>query len=242
MPGLLRGTRGFVLAGLFLSALLVGGGILLSSLAGPAPEDPAANSRGPGPGAAPGRESDGGQEADPGQEPGSNAGEESAAAPNTQPPAAVPDPERPLEVPPGSAGNAAGPLPASRDVPEPMTLISLPLPPADAAEGRLAGGFPEQLVPPAHATEVVSSSVAASGNTLQAGLRATSAAAARDVLAFYSEHFSGLGFQPGAEETVGGTTRAVWSYGTSSVTLSIGPDAGGAALDYSIFAILRAGI
>ncbi|MFZ3454197.1 hypothetical protein [Arthrobacter sp. 7Tela_A1] len=236
MPGKLRGTRGFVLAGLFLSALLVGGGIFLSSLAGPKPQDPAANSREPVPETAPGRQ------ADAGQEPGSNSGEETLAVPNTQPPAAVPDPERPLEVPPASAGDGAGELPASRDLPEAMTLINLPLPPADAAEGRLVGGFPEQLVPPAPATEVVSSSVAASGNTLQAGLRATGAAVPRDVLAFYSEHFRNLGFQPGAEETVGGTTSAVWSYGTSSVTLSIGPEAGGTAMDYSIFAVLRAGI
>lgn len=219
------GGRTVVLLGLLLSVLLVAAGMVLARLpgsgAGPAPGENAQQ-----PGAA----------AD--QVPGGAVPQETAAAPNTLPPAPAPDPDRPLEVPPGAAGQPGGSLPASRELPEPRTLLSLPLPEADAAEGRLVDAFPQDLVPPVPGSRVLSSSVASSGNTLQTGLRAAADPAA--VLEFYDGHFAALGFQPGARETAGGVTTAVFSYGNSSVTVTAGEPAPGA--EYFVFAVLRAGL
>ncbi|MER1995496.1 MAG: hypothetical protein ABTA24_03230, partial [Arthrobacter sp.] len=201
-----------MLLGLLLSVLLVAGGLVLARLpgsgTGPAPVQ---NAQQHSPAA----------DQVPDQVPGGAVPpQETAAAPNTLPPAPAPDPDRPLEVPPGAAGQPAGSLPASRGLPEPRTLLSLPLPEADAAEARLVEAFPQDLVPPAPGSRVLSSSIASSGNTLQAGLRAAADPAA--VLEFYDGHFAALGFQPGARETAGGVTTAVFSYGNSSVTVTAG--------------------
>ncbi|MER2135253.1 MAG: hypothetical protein ABS910_11310 [Arthrobacter sp.] len=221
------GSRTVVLLGLVLSVLLVAGGLVLARLpgsgAGPVPEGEAWQT---------------GAAAD--QIPGGSVPLATAAAPNTLPPAPAPDPERPLEVPPGAAGQPEGSLPASRELPEPRTLLSLPLPEPDAAEGRLVDAFPQDLVPPVPASTVLSSSVASSGNTLQAGLRAAADPAA--VLEFYDRHFAALGFQPGARNTAGGVTTLVFSYGSSSVTVSTLPETTpGADPEYFVFAVLRAG-
>ena len=227
------GTKTFVLAGLGLAAVLLAGGAFLSGLPGstPAPATQDADSH----------SDSGGLSQDPRQAPGENAPEDLPSAPSALPPAASPDPDRPLEVPPGSAATAAGTLPASRSLPQAKALLDLPLPLADAAEGRLVEAFPDQLVPLSPGAQVLASSVASSGNTLQAGLRASSSSSTDELLAFYAGHFENLGFQPGAPETSGGTTTAIWSYGTSAVTVSIGSGGGGPDLPYSVFAVLRAG-
>ena len=222
-----RTRRALVLLGLVLSLLLVAAGMILSWLPGSS-SDPAPREDAHGPAA----------DEVPG---GAVPRETGAAPPNTLPPAPAPDPDRPLEVPPGAGGQPEGPLPASRDLPEPRILLSLPLPEPDAAEGRLVGSFPQDLVPPVPASTVLSSSVASSGNTLQAGLRAAADPAA--VLEFYDRHFAALGFQPGALNTAGGATTAVFSYGRSSVTVSTAPEtAPGTGPEYSVFAVLRAGL
>ena len=217
-----------MILGLALSVLLLASGAMLSRLPGgggavPLPAFPqtAATPASEGPAAL-----------------GGPAPQRTAAVPNSLPPAPAPDPGRPLEVPPGAAGPAGGPLPASRELPKPDTLLSLPLPPADSAQGRLVHNFPGTLVPPAPASTIISSSVASSGNTLQAGLNGTGEAAA--VLAFYADHFGALGFHAGSIEAAGGTTTASWSYGNSSVTVSTGAAASGAGPGYFVFAVLRA--
>jgi len=236
MAKLMRGTKAFVVTGLLLAAVLLAGGVILSGLPGPA-SAPEAQPAGAGAGTG-GLSPDSG----PGPAPGEFTAEDAASAPGARPPAASPDPERPLEVPPGSTVAGAGTLPASRVLPEVETLLELPLPPADAAEGRLVEAFPEHVLPLSPGTKVLASSIASSGNTLQAGLRASTSSGTDEVLAFYASHFESLGFQPGAPETSGGTTTAVWSYGTSAVTVSVGPATGGAELTYSVFAVLRAGV
>ncbi len=217
------GSRTVVLLGLLLSVLLVAGGMVLARLpgsgTGPVPQENARHSGAPA-----------------GQVPGGSVPLATAAAPNTLPPAPAPDPDRPLEVPPGAAGQPDGSLPASRELPEPRTLLSLPLPEPDTAEGRLVDAFPQDLLPPVPASTVLSSSVASSGNTLQAGLRAAADPAA--VLEFYDRHFAALGFQPAARNIAGGVTTAVFSYGSSSVTVSTAPEA---VPEYFVFAVLRAG-
>ncbi|WP_066299125.1 hypothetical protein [Arthrobacter luteolus] len=238
MAKLMRGTKAFVVTGLILAAVLLAGGVILSGLSGPASAPEAQDAA---PDAAPGAGT-GGLSPGPGPAPGEYTAEDTASAPGARPPAASPDPERPLEVPPGAAAAGAGTLPASRVLPEAKTLLEPPLPPADAAEGRLVDAFPEHVLPLSPGTRILASSIASSGNTLQAGLRASSSSGTVDVLAFYASHFQSLGFQPGAPETAGGTTTAVWSYGASAVTVSVGPATGGADLPYSVFAVLRAGV
>lgn len=239
MAKLMRGTKAFVVAGLILAAVLVAGGIILSGLPGPASGPEADTSAGTGTDAG---TDTGGLSPGSAPAPGEYTAEDAASVPGARPPAASPDPERPLEVPPGSAVAGAGTLPASRVLPEAKTLLEPPLPPADAAEGRLVDAFPEHVLPLSPGTKVLASSIASSGNTLQAGLRASTSSGTDEVLAFYAGHFESLGFQPGAPETSGGTTTAVWSYGTSAVTVSVGPATGGEDLPYSVFAVLRAGV
>lgn len=217
--------RALVFLGLVVSVLLVAAGMILSRMPG--------NSGAPAPG-------ENGQGIAADQVPGGAVPTETDAAANTLPPAPAPDLSRPLEVPPGAAGQPAGSLPASRVLPEPRTLLSLPLPDADAAEDRLVDAFPEELVPPVPGSRVISSSVASSGNILQAGLRAAADPAA--VLEFYDGHFAALGFQPGAPETAGGVTTAVFSYGNSSVTVTAGGSVPGTGTEYFVFAVLRAGL
>ena len=222
-------SRGFVLFGLFISAILVAGGMFVAGLPVPersvADKDPARTGHAREPGVA---QPPGGRPPDP------------ETVRNTLPPAVAPDPDRPLEVPPGVAGTDGSRLPASREIAEARVLLSLPLPPADAAEGRLVDAFPQDVIPPAPGATVLGSSIASSGNTLQAGLRA--AGASGDVLLFYADHFTALEFQAGPRSTSAGTTTAVWSYGSSSITVSVGPAEPAAGPEYSVFAVLRAGI
>ena len=242
MPRTSRGPKAFVAAGLGLAAVLLTGSAILSSLPGPGPgsgadSGPATQDAEEGSQASGSDQARGSEQA-----PGERSPEDSAAAPSALPPPASDDPERQLEVPPGSAGTGAETLPASRAVPEANVLLTLPLPPANAAEHRLVEAFPTQLVPLSPGAVVLSSSIMSSGNTLQAGLSANSSSGPEDILAFYAGHFESLGFQPGAPETAGGTTSAAWSYGSSAVTVSIGPGAGPEGTSYYVFAVLRAGV
>ncbi|MGW9402481.1 hypothetical protein ACWGQ2_00760 [Arthrobacter sp. NPDC055585] len=222
----LTARRAVVVLGLGLSILFLAGGTLLARLPGNVAFPAADGTPAPLPTA----------DQVPGGIPPQKAQESTGALP----PAAAPDPDRPLEVPPGAATRDSGSLPVSRELPEARVLVRLPLPAADAADGHLVADFPQDILPVVPGSLVLSSSVASSGNTLQAGLHASGDPTA--VLEFYEGHFQALGFQPGARETAGGTTTAVFSYGSSSVTVTTGEGTPGTAAEYFVFAVLRAGL
>ena len=138
------------------------------------------------------------------------------------------------EVLPPSAPEPTG-LPPSKPLPE---LVSLPLPAADSASGRLVSGFPSAVIPTAPLSQVVDSSVTAEGHRLQATLNATTRSTGAEVLDYYRGAFAPVGLYDSAAPAAAGSSALVFARDGSSITLTVTDDVDGCS--YSIFATLSA--
>lgn len=168
-----------------------------------------------------------------------------AAAPNAQPtvsteapsdaatpgPAASATPVDGSEVLPPTSDEPLNRIPPRE--PAPPTL-SGPLPAADSAQGRLVAGFPVAVIGPAAGDEVIDSSVAPEGTTLQVTLTARSA---RDAEAI-RDHFRALWLPFGLTAQTRDTDELSFRSATASVTLDVVGTGTGTV--YTVFATLRA--
>lgn len=118
-------------------------------------------------------------------------------------------------------------------------LVTVPLPRAADARGRLATGFPAFLRP-TPASRIESSSVSPAGDRLQVALVGSTSLAPGDVLMSYRTRLAGRGLSElGAPASVAGSEAAAFRRGRSVVTISV--TSRGSGTDYIIHASLHTG-
>jgi septal ring-binding cell division protein DamX len=127
--------------------------------------------------------------------------------------------------------------PLNRIPPREPALPTLdgPLPAAGSAQGRLVAGFPVAVVGPAEGDEVIDSSVAPEGTTLQVTLTARSE---RDAEAI-RDHYRALWVPFGLTPQTHSTDELSFRSATASVTLDVVGTGTGTV--YTVVATLRAG-
>ena len=117
-------------------------------------------------------------------------------------------------------------------------LVTRPLPPTAATQGRLVKGYPVAALPLLNGSRALTSSVSRSPGRLQVTLTATTKAGPARVATFYSALLGRLGFGEKAAPAVGGSTAQAFRRGHNTVLLTITP---GSTTSYSLFASLIAG-
>lgn len=101
------------------------------------------------------------------------------------------------------------------------------VPAASSAEGRLAAGFPEHVVPVPDDVDVRSSSVAPQGQRVLVGLDALSDAAPEAVVDYYIRHCESLAWPVTRSTTDGGDPRVRCGFGEDELTVTAaGPSDG----------------
>ncbi|MFS0866270.1 hypothetical protein AB3M83_02915 [Microbacterium sp. 179-B 1A2 NHS] len=156
-------------------------------------------------------------------------------AERSTPPAPGPDPDAtPVDgsevQPPDATSRSAG-VPLM--TPEPP-LFDGSLPASGSARGELVDGYPDALAGPVEGDEVLESSVASEGTTLQATVTARSEKAPDAVRAALEKRWAAVGL---ASEAGAGETET--TYGGSSAAMTLSVSAGGTGTVYSIVAVLR---
>lgn len=111
--------------------------------------------------------------------------------------------------------------------------VTLPLPASATAQGELVAGFPADLAAPAEDSDVLDSTIASEGDTMQFTLRARSDASADAVLAHYAAAWAALGLAPSP------SAQGV-SYGDAYSSLSVVAESTGTGLVYTVYGVLRA--
>ncbi|KAA9106490.1 hypothetical protein [Microbacterium rhizomatis] len=137
------------------------------------------------------------------------------------PPTAVPD----ATLPPVAAPSSAPPTP----------LIAPPYPESATADFSLVPGFPEQVMGPAPASDILQSAIATEGNVMQVTLVGRTDASPDDVRAHYTELWSGLGLT-----NAGTTSDGSLSFTGPLESLTVSTTVGGTGTRYTVFGIFRA--
>lgn len=162
-----------------------------------------------------------------GQEPGSPA---VTSTPTRGPlPGATPTTGSEVQTPPPTEPGSGG-LPP---LPTPTPLIPPPLPESGSATGSLVEGFPVEIMGPTPESDIVESSIASDGTTMQVTLVARTDAPVDTVEAHYRQLWAGLGLSPGAQQTDLGYSDAY-----SSLTLAFSPTSGTGTV-YMIYGVFR---
>lgn len=138
-----------------------------------------------------------------------------------------------VQPPDPTATAGAGLPPRQPDEP----LVTAPLPESASADGELVDGFPADIMGPTDDSDVLSSSIATEGDTMQVTLVARTDASEEDV----TQHFRALWTDLGLSDA-GPSGSAALSYGDSlsSLTLAFTP-ASGTGTVYMVYGVLRAG-
>lgn len=155
---------------------------------------------------------------------------------NPKAPAAVPDPQRPLEVAPPAQKSTSAALPKSRDD---GPLVKSPLPAEGSASGKIVAGFPTDVIEAAPASALKSSSVSPQGSILQVSLVAHSTAEPLAVMQFYQKQFAQLGLGAAQAPASAGSSAMWFTLGTDKITVTTTPRQDGGT-EYSVFGILHA--
>lgn len=122
-------------------------------------------------------------------------------------------------------------------LPTPTALVEAPLPATAAAEGSLVKGFPELAAGPSGGSDVLNSSIASEGDTMQVTLVARTDASADDVRAHYRDTWSRLGLTETAS-----TDGTATTFGDTYTSLSLAfTPASGTGTVYVIYGVLRTG-
>lgn len=111
-------------------------------------------------------------------------------------------------------------------------LISAPLPKSSSEQGALVAGFPTKIMGPIKGSDVLSSSIATQGATMQVTLVARTDASQKKIRAHYEKLWASLGL---AENSTGGNVAYVGPY--ESLTLAV--QSTGTGIQYSIFGVFR---
>ncbi|GAA5083433.1 hypothetical protein GCM10025760_00060 [Microbacterium yannicii] len=111
--------------------------------------------------------------------------------------------------------------------------MSGPLPESGTSEGALVEGFPSEVMGEIEGSEVLSSSIAAAGDTMQVTLVARTDATPESIRSHYTELWTSLGL---SEATMSdGNLGYVGPY--ESLTLAVSTS--GTGIQYSIYGVFR---
>ncbi|WP_438354495.1 hypothetical protein [Microbacterium sp. CJ88] len=139
--------------------------------------------------------------------------------------------------PTGSVDNTlppvAPPVPIEPVAPA-EALVPPPYPASATAEGDLAAGFPVDVLGPMPASDVISSSIATEGSTMQVTLEGRTDTAVADVRAYYAQKWAALGLQ---EQS---TSDGSLTYTGRGAALSLSANEGGTGIRYTLFGVFRA--
>ncbi|TQJ30610.1 hypothetical protein [Microbacterium sp. SLBN-146] len=120
-------------------------------------------------------------------------------------------------------------------IPTASPLVTAPLPASASAEGELVAGFPADVMAPAPGSEVLSSSIATEGTTMQVDLVARTDAAQDDVEAHFRDLWGRLGLidSPAGDDAIVSSANAF-----TAVSLAFTP-ASGTGTVYMVHGVLR---
>jgi len=171
--------------------------------------------------------------------PGSGAtdGAEPSATPRptvTQGPVPGATPTTGSEVQPPEA--SAPPTDRLPPLPSQTPLVSEPLPASGSASGELVDGFPTELMGPAPDSDILESSIATEGATMQVTLVARTDASPDDVREHYRTLWASLGLSD-AGATSGADTA--FSDSLSSLSLAFSSSSGTGTV-YMVYGVFRA--
>jgi hypothetical protein len=119
-------------------------------------------------------------------------------------------------------------------VPAPAPLAAAPLPDSGSASGELVAGFPASVIGPTADSDVLSSSIATEGDTMQVTLVARTDTSTDDIRTHYAQHWAGLGLAPSDSEGAG----SAYADAYTSLSLAFSPDSGTGTV-YMIHAVFR---
>jgi len=131
---------------------------------------------------------------------------------------------------PAPTESGSGGLPP---LPTPTPLIEPPLPESGSATGSLVDGFPTAIVGPVPESDILDSSIASDGTTMQVTLVARTDASADGVEAHYRQLWVALGLSGLAQ-----SSDIAYSDAYSSLTLAFTPTSGTGTV-YMIYGVLR---
>lgn len=117
----------------------------------------------------------------------------------------------------------------------PSPLVTAPLPESGAASGELVDGFPTGVMAPAPTSEVLQSSIATEGETMQVTLQARTDATPDEVSRHYRAVWTGLGL---AETGSSGGADASYSDALSSVTVAFTAGSGTGTV-YTVYGVFH---
>lgn len=167
----------------------------------------------------------------PGEPPATTDALAGASASPGAPQAPAPTPVDGSEVlPPEPHQTESARLPA---LPQPTPLITAPLPADAAAQGSIVAGFPVTLAGPAPQSDVIDSSIASDGTTMQAALTARTDEAPDAVAAHYRDAWAALGLSPA------GGDGADLAYTDRFTSISLAVSETGTGTVYTLYATLR---
>ncbi|WP_106816281.1 hypothetical protein [Microbacterium timonense] len=119
-------------------------------------------------------------------------------------------------------------------LPSPSALVSDPLPASGSASGELVKDFPTDVAGPMPDSQVLESSIATEGSTMQVTLVARTDASVDEVRTHYRELWAGLGLA----DASGGDGVLTYSDTLSSLSLAFSPSSGTGTV-YMIYGVLR---
>jgi len=145
---------------------------------------------------------------------GSTDAKGSTAAPTTPP---VASKRFTTEVLPAAPATAPA-LPPTTPLPYP---VSAPLPKSASAVGKLAAGYPADVLPQAPGSTIATSSIASQSGHLQVTMTAASTQEIVDIVAFYRTALAKYGMYDTAAPALSGSTSTVFKRDGNSVTLTV---------------------
>lgn len=117
---------------------------------------------------------------------------------------------------------------------EESPLVEPPFPPSGSAEGSLVDGFPVQIMGPTSGSDVLSSSIATEGDTMQVTVVARSDESREDVRAHFSRIWRDLGLAESPE-----SDASALSVGDGSSSLSLAFTSSGTGTVYMVYGVFR---
>lgn len=118
-------------------------------------------------------------------------------------------------------------------LPQPKPLVSAPLPKDAAEQGALVDGYPTDVAAPAPASDVIDSSIASDGTTMQAALNARTDQTPDEIADHYRAVWAKLGLAP---TTADGSTVA---YADQFTSITLVARESGTGTVYTLYATLR---
>jgi hypothetical protein len=144
----------------------------------------------------------------------------------------------PASSPSAIGGKEQGPPTATPSKPtlNPTASLLSTIPPSGDATGRLVGGFPTLMAPPA-GSDVASSSIAVNASRVQISAAGTAGSTADQLQDAYRQRFTALGMTSAPVASAPGSTTVAYYRGGESITVTTTAQAQGTG--FTVFGLFR---